>query len=303
MLWLITATSAYLIFAAVSLIDKYLLVKKIPNPKVYSFYVGGLGILAILFLPFVGFSVPKISQIILAFLAGAIFIYSLFWFFKGLQIFEASRIIPAVGGISPLFALGFTYIFSQGQEVLALKDLIALLLLIAGSILITYEGAKKIPLKCLGISIIAAFFLALSFVLTKYVYLTQPFWSGYILIRLGGVLMAALFFLIYKEVRREVFRTKQAFPKKTVGLFLFNQGLGASANILQNWSIALAPLVYVAVISALQGTQYVFLLIFTIILSLKLPQIIRENISKKVILQKIAAILLIAGGLVILAFK
>lgn len=303
MLWLIVAISAYLTLAVVFLIDKYLLVQKIPNPKVYSFYVGGLGILALLLLPFVSFSVPETSQIILAFLAGIIFIYSLFWFFKGLQIFEASRIVPAVGGISPLFTLGLTYIFSQGKETLALKEFMAFLLLIVGSILITYEGARKIPLKCLGISIIAAFFFALSFVLTKYVYLAQPFWSGYILIRLGGVLMAVLLFLAFKEVRQEVFKTKQAFPKKTASLFLFNQGLGASANILQNWSIALAPLIYVAMVNALQGTQYVFLLIFTIILSIKFPQIIKEKISKKILFQKIIAISLITGGLALLIIK
>jgi len=76
--------------------------------------------------------------------------------------------------------------------------------------------------------------------------------------------------------------------------------LGAGANILQNWAIALAPLAFVAVISALQGVQYVFLLIFAVLLSLKSPQILKEEISRKILFQKVIAILLIAGGLTLL---
>jgi len=73
--------------------------------------------------------------------------------------------------------------------------------------------------------------------------------------------------------------------------------------VLQNWAVALAPLIYLAFINALQGVQYVFLLIFTAFLSLKLPQILKEEISRKIISQKIIAILLIGGGLAILACK
>jgi len=52
----------------------------------------------------------------------------------------------------------------------------------------------------------------------------------------------------------------------------------------------------------LEGTKYVFLLIFTILLSLKLPQILKEEISRKILFQKIIAILLIGLGLSLIAF-
>jgi hypothetical protein len=149
---------------------------------------------------------------------------------------------------------------------------------------------------------LSAFLLALSFVLAKYVYMAQPFWSGYILIRIGGFLMA-LTFLFTKEVRSELFKVKVSLPKKTAAIFLSNQAAGAGANILQNWGVFLAPLTYVAIINALQGLQYLFLLLFTLLLSLKFPQILKEEISKKIIFQKIIAILLIGGGLTLLAFK
>jgi len=299
--WLLAAILSYLIFALVVLIDKYLLAGPIPSPKVYVFYIGALGILVLFLAPFVGFSVPQPSQIILSLLAGAIFIYGLFWFYKALRDFEASRVVPAIGGILPLFTLGLVYIFSAGKETLGYFEFFAFILLILGSILITYERSKKISFQSLRISAIAAFFLALSFVLTKYVYLAQPFWSGFIWIRIGSFLMAIFFFLLFKEIREEIFKKKVSFKKRTIGIFLSNQAMGAGAGILQNWAIFLAPLVYVAIINALQGIQYAFLLVFIIFLSLKFPKILKEEISRKLLLQKIIAILLIGGGLVLLA--
>jgi len=300
MTWLLVSILAYLILAIVILVDKYLLVGPIPNPKVYTFYIGTLGILVLILAPFVGFYIPGFSQIILSLLAGALFIYGIFWLNSALRLFEASRVIPAIGGILPIFTFLLIYIFSKGEEIFKIWELPAFILLILGSILITYEKAKKISLKSFKISVITAFFLALSFVLAKYVYMVQPFWSGYIWIRIGGFLMAMSFFFS-QEVRNELSKIKINFPKKTAAIFLSNQAAGASANILQNWAIALAPLVGVAIINALQGVQYVFLLIFAALLSLKFPQILKEEISRKVLFQKILAILLIGSGLTLLA--
>jgi hypothetical protein len=77
--------------------------------------------------------------------------------------------------------------------------------------------------------------------------------------------------------------------------------MGALANILQNWAIALSPLVYVSLINALQGIQYAFLLIFTVFISLKFPKILKEEIKSQILIQKIFAIFLIIIGLAILS--
>ena len=171
----------------------------------------------------------------------------------------------------------------------------------AGSFLITYQKSKKISYKSLKISIIAAFFFAVSFVFAKYVYLEYPFLLGLIWIRLGGVLMV-LFFLFNHQLRIELFKEKIGLQKKTAAIFLSSQAGGAGAGILQNWAIALAPLAYIAFVNALQGVQYVFLLILAILLSLRFPQFLKEQIFHEVILQKIVAILLIGAGLALLAF-
>lgn len=305
MLWLVVIVSAYLILAAVTLVDKWLLAGPIPSPKTYVFYIGTLQIFALFLVPFTGFAIPGPFQIFLSLASGAFFVYGLYWYFKGLHSFEPSRIVPAVGGLLPIFSFLLIFIFSAGKELLGFKDFLAFFLLIAGSVLLTYEKSEKFSWESIRISIIAAILFAFSFVLAKYVYLGQPFWPGFIWIKAGSFLASVSFTILFrKEIFAEVFKKKEvATRKKTTVVFLLNQGAGAGANILQNWAIALAPLAYVAFINALQGVQYAFLLILAVFLSLRFPKILKEEFSKETIFQKTTAILLIGGGLLILALK
>ena len=307
MFWIIAAIFSYFLFGATALIDRYLVRGPIPGPRVYVFYVGISSIFVLFLIPFANFLIPSIKEICISFSAGAILILALYSAFWALRKFEASRIIPAVGGILPLFTLVLTYLFFGQQISWNLLDLFSFALLISGSILITYKpsspymrkGKLTIP-KSFQISVVIALLFSLYFILSKMVYLEQLFWSGFIWIRLGAVL-ATLFFLFSKEVREEIFKKRASFKIKTAKVFFLNQFLGAGGTILQSWAIALVPFGFLAFINALEGTRYIFLLILTILISSKFPQVIKEDISKKALFQKLAAIFLISLGLIIFA--
>lgn len=301
MSWLIIIISSYFLFALATLGDKYLLSGP-PNSKIYSFYVGILQILVLALIPFVGFSIPGLLPILFCFLAGAMYIFAILGLFEGLKHFEASRIIPAIGGFLPLFTFGLTYFFSGGKEILEIKGMLSLVILVLGGIFINYNPEKKISFKSLQISAITAFLFSLSFISTKYVYLALPFWTGFIWIRVGVFLMA-LFLIFFGEVRKEIFSGAFSFNKKTAAFFLSFQGMGAGASILQNWAVALAGFAYLSIINALQGVQYAFLFILTLLIASKFPRILEEETSKRVIFQKVFSILLIGLGLIFLAFK
>lgn len=294
MLWLIIIIISYSLFAVVSTGDKYLLSGP-PNPKIYCFYIGFLSVLVLFLIPFVGFSLPNTYEIIFSLFAGSIYLLAIFSTYQGLEYFEASRIIPAIGGFAPIFTLIFIYIFSFGREVPGIKEFLALFFLIIGSVLISSNFSRKFPFKSLGISALAAVFLSLAFILSKYVYNMLPFWTGFILIR-TGVIISALSFLLSRKFRKEIFGGKPRFNKKTTAFFIVNQIFGAGAFILQSWAIALAPIIFLPIISALQGIQYFLLFIF----SLFLFKILKEDVSKKIIVQKIVALLFIIIGLILL---
>jgi len=285
------------------LIDKYVLTVRISNTKAYTFFIGALAIFVLPLIPLVTPQIPDIKFIALSFFTGIVLFFALYWFYKALQIFEPSRIVPAVGAFSPILVFVLVYIFSRGKEIFSLVDALAFILLILGGLLITYKNLK-ISSENILFAIIVAFLWAFHSVLAKYVYDMQPFWTGFIWIRVGTFLTAIIFLILFfKEIKQEFFRQGINFHRKTAGIVIGNQIIGTAGAVLENWAIALAPIVYISMIKALGGIQYVFLLIFAVLISWKFPQILREEISKKVLLQKIIAIFLIGIGLAILTLK
>jgi len=297
MSWIILIIFAYFILAINSLIDNYLLLGA-PNPKSYAFHIGVLGIMTLVLIPFVGFSVPGISQIMVSLIAGVVFVLSLYFFYLGLEYYEPSRIVAAIGGLLPLFSFILVSIYSRKLIFSGIKEISAFILLIFGSFLITFEKKKRISFKSFKISIIAAFLFALGFVLMKDVYLHQPFWHGFIWMRIGAFL-TSICFLFTKEVRDEVFHKKSTFTRKTGLIFLVNQGAGAGAFILQNFAIAIAGINFLPFINALEGTKYVFLFLLIFFLTKRFPKISEERFTKEIIIQKVASIALICLGLII----
>ncbi|MDP2664699.1 MAG: hypothetical protein Q8O97_01895 [bacterium] len=324
MLWLFFVILSYFIFAAVVLVDKYLLSGKRMSPAVYTFYIGVLGMLAFFLVPFVGFTIPSVSQILLSIGAGAFLVYAVFWFAKGVQKYEPSRIIPAMGALDAILVFLLVFATTKGEAVLSLNHLASLFLLVLGTLLITFEKRHLLNFTGLRIALINAAFFAGAFVMAKYVYLSQPFWSGFILMRLGGLLVALLFLFFFREVREELagkgnpstsrstLRVSDPMGSgqkhfwenpRVVIVFLLSQSAGAGAEVLRSFAVFLVPLALLPFINALLGIQYVAILVFAALLSWKLPHILKEHVSRDTLLQKIFAILLMALGLGILGIQ
>lgn len=300
--WFFIAIIAHFIFALVFVVDKFLLTKSVLNPLSYAFYTGLLQGIAFLLIPF-GFFIPSSEQIIFSFMAGAFFTLAVFFLYQSFRLSEVSKIIPIVGGAIPVFTLLLTYFFLG--ERLALKEIITFCLLVSGGIIMLWPKKRKtiaeLPetfwLKRISIALLSAFCFAGSFVLTKFVFIYLPFINGFIWIRAGGVL-GGLLLLFWPRNWQKILETSQALKIKTISLFLSNKILGSVAFVLLNYAIFLGS---VTLVNALQGAQYVFLLLIAVILSIKFPQILREQISQGILFQKIIAILFIGAGVSILA--
>lgn len=301
--WLLFVISSYLIFAAVILADKYLLSGAKMHPAVYTFYIGVLGMLAFALAPFTGFVIPGPGQILLSIGAGASLVYAVYWFARGVQKYEPSRIVPAMGGLDSILVFLFLLVTTKGETLLTFPQFLSLALLIIGTVLITYEKGKGMSLGSVKIAFINAVFFALAFVMAKYVYLSQPFWSGFILMRLGGLLVALTFLLWFKEVRQEVFlgKTTKRMPfwenPRLASIFVLSQGAGAGAEVLRSFAVFLVPLALLPFVNALLGIQYVAILAFAVFLSWRFPRVLKEHVSRETFFQKVFAILLMALGL------
>lgn len=306
--WITLALLGYFFLALVNIGDKLFLGNFVPNYKVYTSFVGVLGLLLFLIAPWFLFW-PGFIVFIVSIVSGMLFIYALLTFFYSLQVGEASRVVPFVGGLIPIFSLVLSVIFLNST--FTTRQLLAFLLLIVGTTLIVRMPHRthwweKIWEKVhpsshtreILIAVLSSILFAASFVSTKFVYEQTEFLNGFIWIRLGSFLAVA--WLLTNKHTRQVFKeTLYKLKSKTGVLFLGNQGMGAIGFTLQSAAISLGS---VALVNALQGVQYVFVIALAAVASLKWPKLIgEEKIDKKIIIEKLVAVIVIGLGLWVLA--
>ena len=123
------------------------------------------------------------------------------------------------------------------------------------------------------------------------------FISGLIWIRVTSFAVAMLLFIIPTTWPA----IKESFQVQTTAKVAFFTGQASSAlsSLLVNYAISLGR---VALVNALQGLQYVFLLLIVALLSLNRPQLLKEELGGHVLVRKLLAIALIGGGLALIAY-
>ncbi len=302
MIWLFTAIIAYFFLALVNVGDKFLIDRKIKSPATYTFYIGAALVVFLLVIPFIDFEILAPIYIFMALVSGFLFNYSLFWMYKAIQKTDVSVAIPAYGALLPIFTFLLAWFFAG--QILTSTQIVAFVLLICGSLIINYKQGGKVDIDVFKICAIGIFFLSLSLFLSKYVYLASPnFLSNFIWIKMGGILTSVVFYFGSEKVRTDVYSGLSAPQAQNVGLFFMVQSAGATSNVLQNFSIALAPIALISIINALQGIQYVFLFLFTFWLARKFPEKFHDDYSKPAMTRKIIAMLIIFIGLGIISFS
>lgn len=298
MLWLTAIILSYLCFALSSLGDKIVLAGP-SKPKSYTFFVGLLSIFVIFLIPFVGFTTPS-SAMTWWFIILEAFVYigALYAMFYALDNYDVCKIMPTIGAAQPVFIALLSALF-WGYQSLTSSQLLAFIILLTGSVLISIDKNPKITKKSLEMSLIAALLFSLDFIFSKFVFNDLSFWNGFIWMRMFSFLFVLVFFAD-KGFRSEIKGTDAGFDRKTGWIFIATQTFGGLANILQSFAISLVPIAYLAIMNAMKGIQYVFLFILVVLISLLMPKVLKEEISKRMMVQKIVAIVIIGIGLAIL---
>lgn len=309
-MWALFAIGAYLLLAVNGVADKFLLSKSVRHPIAYAFYGGITGPLSFLlallgilgsWLGFgflqneFGFEFLSFSQTLVAVLGGACFPLALFFSYSAYQKTSISRILPIQGGLVPVFTLFFAYLILG--EVLSYKQILSFIFLVLGAVLISFKKEHgHWHAAALGHAAISAVLFAMCAVLTKYAFMHVNFASGLIWTRLGFFLVAVSF-LLSPNARKHILNAPKEASTGSKLVYLSARTSGALAGFMQNYAIKLGS---VSLVNAMQGTQYMFLLALTTVLSLKYPAILKEHLSKQSFGQKIISIILVSAGLILL---
>ncbi|MGB0757489.1 MAG: EamA family transporter [Patescibacteria group bacterium] len=291
MLWLVLALIGYILNALATLISKWLLIKDIPEPVVFTFYIGVFNLVALVLIPF-GFYVPSALQILIALISGASYAWAMYYLAVALNKDQASQVAPMIGGLQPVFVLAFAWWFLP--ETLVFKQYIGIALIVFSTIFLALEvNKKRLFTESVKYILLSSVLFGLSYALLKLVYIEQGFVSGFVWTRIGTFAFVAILAALpgnWKLITKSSKKSKPAAKE----WFVVGQILGAVSFLLVSYAISLGP---VTIINALQGIQYAFLFVFIVLVARWHPRMLDEPLTKSVVLQKTLAILVLIIGL------
>lgn len=300
--WFTLAILGHLSNAVAFIVDKTLLNSTFKRSATYAALIGSFSFIALVAIPWVKeWPGAELYPFIIGF--GGLFVLALVGFFEALKRAEASRVVPIVGSLIPLFTLLGTALFFQ--EHLGLLQILGFgLLLIATWILTSGGKGTRLDRATLLIACFSALLFAAASVCGKYAFDHGDFIGVFILSRCAAGVIGLMIGLGLTHSRRELFAL--IHPKKSsLGngtraslLAIVGQLFGAIGFVLVHLSIAHGS---AALVNALQAVQYAAIILVAWFGGVRIRKLLHEEINRQLILVKGFAILLVAAGLALLA--
>ncbi|OHA15315.1 MAG: hypothetical protein A3G52_00970 [Candidatus Taylorbacteria bacterium RIFCSPLOWO2_12_FULL_43_20] len=294
--WFFIALGAPFLWAIVNHADKYLLSKYFKGKNVGALLIFST-LVAILVLPTLYFINPSVLQvsprnITILIIAGIISSTAVAFYLYALKEDETSVVIPLFQ-IIPIFSFILAFIILG--ETLTVRQIIGSILIICGSIFIAMDIGKKFALKgrVLGLMVGSSFLFALYETIFKFVavdegFIVSSFWEY-----TGLFIVGVFFFTFVKNYRRQFIGLIKLRPIFMLSYNTASEILTVAGNLLTNFAILLAP---VTLVLSVANLQPMFVFILGILITLFLPKIAREKISRTVIFQKIISLVIIICG-------
>ena len=214
---------------------------------------------------------------------------------NALQKGEVSRVIPVTSSFPIFVALLSMPLLG---EMLSFTGWLAVLLTVAGAVLISLQidgGGKKTKLqKSFLLLLFVALLFSVSNIAYKYAMTTISTWNTF---TINGICIAAVA-LIFSARKKNLLELKNLEQRnQKMGLILGNQTIAAVGIILSFIAIRSGP---VALVSTIMNIRPAFILIFSLIISRFYPGFITEHMTRKTILIKIIGIAMITGGVALI---
>jgi uncharacterized membrane protein len=259
----------------------------------YVFWLGAMSILGLLLIPF-GFHTPTWHVTWLAFSAGAIQLAANYFYYDALKLGEASQALAIMGGFTPLF----TYLIAIPllREPLAGASVAGFALLVAGGF-VMFSSEKMNVRVIVPLIIWAAGTFGLSSVLQKMAFDETNFVSAYVIFTIG-TFAGALFFLIRKKWREEIFRTSEQASPRSKELYFINRFFNGVGSFLIFFAISrTSP----AIVSAISGLRYAIVFVGVYYVTRFHSEWLREEYRGWPLISKTLGTLLVIIGLVFIS--
>lgn len=308
MTWILLASAGQLLNAVVAILDKYIVSdeKVLPKPFVYAFYtclltgfwilvyfVGLIPGLAHIGVPqFSNIQQPTIQVVGMSFLAAYTLFIALVSLYDALKHADASDVMPVIGAVSAISTFGMSVVF---LSIVPSQNFIWGIALLATGTLLVSQGRFKLSTTINTIH--GGLFFALHYIAMKGLFLETSFDDGFFWSRISFILFALSLLLVPAYWEKITAQTKSTSTKSGVLVVLTKILAGVAAFML----LKATDLGDVAVVQALDGLKFVFILVLSVLVGKYLPVTAGENEhDTRTVVRKTLYVIIISIGFVIL---
>jgi uncharacterized membrane protein len=300
MAWVFTALLAAIISSVANIVDSHLVSKKLPS--LYSFLIPmGITQLIVCIILFISFPFKQnmdAAHILIAVGAAIVNTVASILILNALRKSEVSRVIPVISA-APIF-VALLSIPLLGDR-LGIWQWVAILMTVLGAVLISLqtEGkSRKTKLqKTFFLLVLIALMAAIGGIGFKYALEQMSFWNMY---SINGLCISIV--VLTYSLRKENIQELKNLEQRTQKFFLVagDQLLGITSGILAFKAMGMGP---ISLVNALLNVRPAFVFVFSLLLSLFLPNIINDRLTKNTAVMKFAAIVLMTAGIVIISLS
>jgi uncharacterized membrane protein len=300
MSWLVFAFSGPILWAISTHLDKYLVEKyfKCSNVAVLLIFTALIGLLA---LPFIWFLDPQVISVGLAnaalmTLSGILYMGAMLFYLRALQSEEASVVAPFFQA-APLFSFVLGYLVLG--ETLSPTQMAGGALIIGGTLLVSLrpdprntEVKARFNFRLAALMLACALALAVSALIFKIFAVSDEFWPTTFWMFVGEALFGAALLAI-RSYRKQFLDLLSANPVAVLSVNAVNELINLGGGLGTRFALVLAPL---SLVQAIGSTTTLFVFGFGGLLSACCPALAREDLSRREMLHKGLAAVLVAVG-------
>jgi drug/metabolite transporter (DMT)-like permease len=296
MAWLFFAFSGPVLWAISTHFDKYLVERyfKHNDVAVLLLFTALIGLLT---LPFIAYYEPTVfapsaTSIALIVLSGVLYMGATLFYLHALQSDEASVVAPFFQTV-PLFGYGLAY-FVLGERLSHLQ-LTGGVLIVAGTLIVSLRfghQAHRFKLRLVLLMLCCGLAAAVSSLIFKLFAIEVAFWTTTFWMFVGEAIFGVALLCVssYRRQLVDLFRSNAAALLTVNGS---NELINLGGGLGNRYALMFAPL---AIVQAISSTTTLFVFVFGVLLSVLFPQLGRETLSWRDLLQKGAAAALVALG-------
>jgi drug/metabolite transporter (DMT)-like permease len=296
MTWLFFAFSGPVLWAISTHFDKYLVERyfKHSDVAVLLLFTAFVGLLT---LPFIAHFEPTVfapsaASIALIIVSGVLYMGAMLFYLHALQSDEASVVAPFFQAV-PLFGYVLAY-FVLGER-LSILQITGGALIVAGTLTVSLRfghPAHRFKLRLVLLMLCCGLAAALASLIFKLFAIEVAFWTTTFWMFVGEAVFGAALLCIgrYRRQLVDLFRSNAAALLSVNGS---NELINLGGSLGNRYALMFAPL---SIVQAISSTTALFVFAFGVLLSVLFPQFGREALSRRDLLQKGAAAVLVAIG-------